>query len=172
MPSAIPSRTSKSRRHAISRRARAANPARVPQRPRPADAPADLGRPSDLDRFLSIDPQVVADIIAEGIFSSSGNQPATRAIEQLANAYGADVTVERLHAFARRLEQAGVSTNIPSGDDGDDDFFDDVVMAPGGNYGHAGFLVGLAVGLALGSDQPFAGVRRPPAASAGAARRR
>lgn len=112
------------------------------------NAPFELHQVHDLQ---AVAPEVVAAIIAQGVLSNSSTLADT-AIEVLAERTGGKHTYDRLKAFAEVVGAHDVPT---LGKDDHDTDLGDVTFNYALHYGQSGYLVGLAVGLALGSGQPF-----------------
>jgi hypothetical protein len=107
----------------------------------------------------AITPDVVAAIIAQGVFSDTNTLVET-VIERLAERMGGKHTHARLNNYATGTV---VDRDVPTlGKDDHDTDLMDVVFDYALQYGQSGYLVGLAVGLALGRGQPFAGVKGGP----------
>lgn len=122
-----------------------------------ADVSDKKNAPVELHEVLNLQaiaPEVVAAIIAQGVLSNSSTLADT-AIEVLAEKTGGKHTYDRLKAFAEALGEHGVPT---LGKDDHDTDLGDVTFNYALHWGQSGYLVGLAVGLALGSGQPFSRV--------------
>lgn len=103
---------------------------------------------SSLRELQRIDARSVAAIIADGVFTRGDRDIRYTLVDDLAERNGALPTLRLLGT-----ERAGRDADDLSG------AIDTVVHG----FSEAGFLVGLAVGMALGSGHPFAGVTMSPA---------
>jgi hypothetical protein len=120
------------------------------------------GDAEDLDKMATFVQRVrhireafVAQIIAAGIVEGDDF------VEAVVQVTGHEAFYhEHISALAKRVEEAGIDGRIPSPIlDDVDSWFDDAMLSRAIEWGYAGYLLGLAVGMQLGPDAFNGGAR-------------
>lgn len=113
----------------------------------------------DIAILRQLDPRVVAAIVGEGVFCRSDKLAQHHAVEKMAALSGAENGRKRLETMAKALNDCLTGSKLPIDGHGRktaelvDEAYDYAC-----SYARGGYLVGIAVGMALASGQPFAAV--------------